>query len=245
MLRGLFVHGVLVIVTLFFSTVAILGELILRNGRSAFHCARLWARIILAVSGVKVEARGLDRLKEGGASVLVANHASHFDIYAVAAILPRPVLFVAKAELFRIPVFGRALRAAGFVSVERERREAAIASLGSASDRLRRGRPVIFFPEGTRSPDGRLRRFKKGAFVTAIQNGAPLVPIAIIGSHRVQPARSLVVRPGTIRVVVGEDIPTEGLNVADRNTLLARAREALAALLPADQQPTDPVGRAR
>jgi 1-acyl-sn-glycerol-3-phosphate acyltransferase len=237
MLRGLFVHAVLVVVTLVLSTAAIAGEALVRSGRVAHRCARLWARIILFVSGVRVETRNLERLDREGAAVLVANHASHFDIYAVAALLPRPALFVAKASLFRIPVFGWALRSAGFVSVERDRREKAIASLGRASEGLGRGRPVIFFPEGTRSPDGRLRRLKKGAFVTAIQNGVPLVPIGIAGSHRVQPARSLRVRPGTIRLLVGEEISTEGLTLADRDALAARGRQALAALLPEDQRP--------
>jgi len=193
---------------------------------------RFWARTLIRWSGVTAEVSGLDRVDWDRPMILVANHQSWFDVFVLVALLPAKLRFVAKEELSRIPVFGRAWRACGHVSVNRQDREDAIASLERAAARIHdESLAVIFFPEGTRSKDGRLQKFKKGAFVLAIQTQAPVVPVGIVGSHEVMPKGSFWIRPGHIRVEVGEAISTQELDHAHRNALLDKARDAVAALM--------------
>jgi 1-acyl-sn-glycerol-3-phosphate acyltransferase len=162
----------------------------------------------------------------------VANHQSWFDVFALAGFLPGRGTFVAKEELERIPIFGGAWKACGHISIDRSDRKKAIESLDRAGERIRsEKRAVILFPEGTRSADGQLQEFKKGAFIVALKTGVPIVPIGISGSRHVMPKGSFLARPGEIRVRIGEPIPMEGLSVADRDALLGRSRMAVAELM--------------
>ncbi|HZD05534.1 MAG TPA: lysophospholipid acyltransferase family protein, partial [Longimicrobiales bacterium] len=148
-----------------------------------------------------------------------------------AASLPVDYRFVAKKELARIPIFGAAWQACGHIAIDRQDRGAAVESLGEARRQVGDASPtIVMFPEGTRSPDGALHAFKKGAFVLAIQAGVPVVPTAIIGSRAIMEKGSLKVRSGTIRVRIGEAIPVDGLTHRDRNELTSEAREAVARL---------------
>jgi 1-acyl-sn-glycerol-3-phosphate acyltransferase len=163
--------------------------------------------------------------------ILVANHVSWFDVLALAAFLPGRYLFVAKRELERVPVFGRAVRACGHVFIDRRDRSRAVESLGLARELLEKESPtIIMFPEGTRSMTGELQPFKKGAFVLAIQTGVEVVPAAIFGSREIMRKGSLLIGPGTIRVRFGEPIGVAGLTLEDRNELTERARSSLASL---------------
>lgn len=189
---------------------------------------RRWARGILRAARVPVEVTGLENLPDEGSAILVANHESWFDVFALVASLPVDYRFVGKVELTRIPLFGPAWVASGHIAIDRRDREKAIESLARAGEILHREPVVVvMFPEGTRSPDGELLPFKKGAFVLAGQTGVPLVPTGIRGSRAVMPKGSWRVRPGTIRVRIGHPIATTGMGAEERDRLLAAARASV------------------
>jgi 1-acyl-sn-glycerol-3-phosphate acyltransferase len=204
---------------------------------------RFWSRWVLRVSGAKVRIEGLDRIDWTRPHILVANHQSWYDVWVLAGCLPASVRFVAKQELARIPIFGRAWQACGHISVDRADRGRAIRSLDHAGRRVQHeALTVVLFPEGTRSADGRLQSFKKGAFVLALQTGVPLVPVGISGSRHVMGKGSFRVRGGEIRVRVGTPIAVEGLTTRDREGLLRRARREILDLMEdADAAPGRPV----
>jgi 1-acyl-sn-glycerol-3-phosphate acyltransferase len=203
------------------------------------HCSRassFWGRAMVRLAGVRVILEGATREKMDRPLVVVANHQSWFDVFVLGGLLPGRARFVAKEELRRIPLFGAAWETCGHIRVNRGDRAEAVRSLNEAGTRIRDERlNVILFPEGTRSPDGHLLPFKKGAFVLAIQTGVPVLPVGISGSRAVMPKGSFRIRPGEIRVRVGEPIPVEGLTLADRDRLLAQARRDVLALMdPSD-----------
>lgn len=192
---------------------------------------RQWARLLLRCSGTRVELENAEVIDPNRPQILVVNHVSWFDVLALAACLPGRYLFVAKQELEKIPVFGRAVGACGHVFIDRQDRNRAFESLTVARKSLERESPtIIMFPEGTRSKTGALQPFKKGAFVLAIQTGVDIVPAAIFGSREVMRKGSFLIRPGTIHVRFGEPIAVEGLGMDDRNALTARAHRAVRAL---------------
>jgi 1-acyl-sn-glycerol-3-phosphate acyltransferase len=182
-----------------------------------------WARRLLEVTDLPVEVRGLERIP--AACVYAVNHASFVDIWVLVARLPGSVRFVAKRELYRIPIFGWALRATGQIPMDRRDREAAARSYQSAAEVVRGGRSVIVFVEGTRSRTGHLGEFKKGAFVLAIEAGVPLVPLYLSGTRAAMPRGSLWLRRRPVTLVAGEPVPTAGLTYDDRGALLTRVRE--------------------
>jgi 1-acyl-sn-glycerol-3-phosphate acyltransferase len=206
-----------------------------RKARLPCVCERMpraWARVVLRLAGVKVRLLGVENVDWERPLVVVANHQSWFDVFALAAYLPAKARFVAKEELGRIPIFGRAWKACGHISVDRSDRKQAVESLRHAGRRVRDERlAMILFPEGTRSPDGRLQPFKKGAFVLAIETGVPLVPLGIRGSREIMPKGSFRIRAGEITIQVGEPIGVAGLRHEDRDVLLKRSRAAVAALI--------------
>lgn len=159
-----------------------------------------WARWILWASAMDVQLSGLNHLPSTPA-VLVGNHQGMFDILVLIRHLPRPPVFVAKQELFRIPVFGPGMRALGHIPVDRKNSEKAIASIQTGTRQLmKHQQQVIFFPEGTRTRDGKMKPFKKGAFVFALESGLPIVPFCVRGSYEALPPGVKVVRPGLIEV---------------------------------------------
>ncbi len=161
--------------------------------------------------------------------IYITNHQSHFDVLALIVALPGQYRIIAKKELFRIPVFGWALALAGFIRIDRTDRDQARRSLDVAARRVRAGRSVVVFAEGTRSADGRLAPFKKGGFILAINSGCPIVPITISGSRAILSRRSHDIRRGTIDVVIGDPIDTSGASYESRDLLIARARAAIEA----------------
>lgn len=196
---------------------------------------RAWATSLLRAAGVTVEWAGLDRLAAHGPGILIVNHESWFDVLVLAAHLPVTYRFVGKKELVSVPLFGPAWLACGHIAIDRSDRESAIRSLEHAGELLRRhGGVIIMFPEGTRSTDGDLLPFKKGAFVLALKLGVPIIPVGIAGSRQVMRKHGFRVRSGTIRVQVGEPIPVAGLDENDRDRLMERTRTVVDRLRKGD-----------
>jgi 1-acyl-sn-glycerol-3-phosphate acyltransferase len=199
---------VLVFVLLF--PVAIIASLINDSGNRVHRVGRLWARTIIRTSGIKIDVEGQDNIPMGRPVVFACNHASQFDILIMYEALPIQFRFVVKKELFKIPFLGLVMRLAGYIPIDRSGGKAALRSLQEAAGRLKKGESIIIFPEGTRSPDGRLRPFKTGGILIAVRAGCPIVPVAISGSHNVLPKGSLRVRPGRIKVTIGPPVQTVG-----------------------------------
>jgi 1-acyl-sn-glycerol-3-phosphate acyltransferase len=200
-LRGAWMVFWMTLATLFYGGMAIVCSLFGVRGRIFVRWTRQWARVSLWASGSRAVAHGLENVEPGKPLILAANHVSWFDVFAIATLLPVDFHFVAKKELERIPVFGRAWKAAGHVSIDRGDRERAVASLRRAGEQMRAQQSVvIIFAEGTRSRSGRLQPFKKGAFVLAAETGIPIVPTVVTGSYDIMRPDSFLVRPATIHV---------------------------------------------
>jgi len=227
-LRSLLVHLTVWVATVIFGTLAMIVTLIERK-RLPTDCAAMWGWIICKVAGVRIEVEGLENLAKDRCQVIAGNHASNFDIYVVAQILrPYYYRFVAKKELQYIPIFGWALWMSGTPFVDRSNSPKAQATMRRLFARMRGSHmTAIMFPEGTRNREKGLMRFKKGAFVLALDLEAPIVPMVIHGARRTQARHSFLVRPETIRVEFLEPIPTAGLSYHDRDGLIQQTRNLI------------------
>jgi 1-acyl-sn-glycerol-3-phosphate acyltransferase len=225
-LRGLLVAAYTAVSMVFFFLVQLPVMAVTLSGDFSIWLARkAWAPSALWLCGVRVEVVGQEGLPEGPA-IYASNHESALDIWALFRSIPRNGLrFVAKRELFRIPIFGWYLKLARFVPVDRRQHAKAVAALKRAGEIVRGGTSLIVFPEGTRSPDARVQPFKKGPFVVAWEAGVPVVPVAIAGAAALNPKGRLVVHPGTIRVGLGA--PVSPRDFPDKTSLLREVRRRI------------------
>jgi 1-acyl-sn-glycerol-3-phosphate acyltransferase len=210
--------------TLVLGTLAVLLSWVPPRGEAMMLLARVWSRCLLAAAGVRVRVEEAAPPAAPGGCVFLANHQSYFDIPALLATVPRSVRFAAKRSLFRIPVFGWALAAGGFIPVDRADRSRARDVWAAAGRRLAAGASVLFFPEGTRSADGRVAPFQRGGFLVALKSGAPIVPVGVSGSRRVLPRGRFRVSPGTIDVRYGAAVDPAEYGVARKGELIARVQ---------------------
>lgn len=231
--RSAVAFGVVVADTLVCAPSAIAASMLLGPGHAAVsRIYRDFAQIALRGFGAAVRSVGAESLDPGRRYVFVSNHQSHLDALAILSSLPgHPVRFVAKEELGRIPLFGHALRATGNVFVARADTGRDVHALDDAQRQLLDAVSVLFFAEGTRSENGALGPFKKGAAVFALKAGLPLVPIGVHGSHAIYPRGVEVKRGGTIGVAFGDPIETEGRSLDERETITAELRSEVAALI--------------
>jgi 1-acyl-sn-glycerol-3-phosphate acyltransferase len=199
-----------------------------------------FCRFAVRLLGIRARVEGIENIPPG-ACIFAANHVSNLDGVILLPAIPRRVSLFAKRELFRLPVLGLGMRLAGFVAVDRVGRQAA-AGIATAVDTLKRGLSVFIFPEGTRSPDGRLQPFKKGAFAMAIEAGVPVVPVSIAGTHRLLRRGEWIVRPGEVVVHFASAVEPPAYTMKDRAELLARVESLIAAALPPDQKPDQKLG---
>lgn len=213
--------------TLVCATGAILTAGLPPRGAGVTFFARLWSRWWLAASCMRVERTPPPVLP---GAVYLANHVSWYDIPALIVSLPGRIRFVAKHSLFRIPIFGRALRAGGFVPVDRKDRSRAKESFQAAIDELRRGGSLVLFPEGTRSRDGRVHAFQRGGFLLALKSGLPIVPVGVDGTYHALPRTTFRVRPGIVRVRFGEVVDPADYGLRGRRRLMADVRAEVARL---------------
>lgn len=234
----------IIVFTLVFAVPAFLFGWLPPRGNIMFACARGWSRVLLFFCGVRVEASfdpRFDRARQGAHCIYMANHQSLFDIPVLLATLPGQTRFMAKLSLFRIPLFGWALAAGGFIPVDRENRSRGREAFETAVARLQAGASVLLFPEETRSLDGRLLPFKRGGFLLAHKSGLPIVPVGIEGTLGIQGKKSFLIHPGTVQVRYGEPIAVAEFDLKRKRELEALVRERVATLanVAADAAPAE------
>jgi len=209
-----------------------------KNTDTLYRMGITGGRLALWLSGVRLEVHGLEKIPRGRAAIYMPNHQSNCDPPAVITILP-PVLVLAKQEFFRVPVLGWAIRYRGFIPVDRKNRERALAAVEQAVESMKRGNSFLAFPEGTRSPDGRLQTFKKGLFVMAIKAGALIVPVSVSGARKIMPKGQFAINPGLVRITIHDPISTADYTVERRRELVQVTRQAILKGLDPDEWPRE------
>lgn len=227
MIRSIFIILWIAIFTFLLSFVAIGVSFFSPTGNIVHNMGRWWGKTILWVAGIKVQTRGLENFDPDKPYVFMCNHQSNFDILVLFSALPAQFRWIAKAELFKIPLFGRSMRGAGYISIERKDRRKAIQSLKQAAERIKTGTSVMIFPEGTRSPDGNIGEYKKGGFILAYDAGVPIIPIVLNGTWPIMPKDSLRIKPGNVILSVLPAVNVSDYSKADKTKLIEDVREKM------------------
>jgi 1-acyl-sn-glycerol-3-phosphate acyltransferase len=222
----LFLIPAISLYTIVLGTLSLLSSLVDRSGNTAHRCARAWSWLILTTTGVRVQVSGLEHLDPTRSYVFAANHQSIYDIPILFASLPFQLRIIAKESLGRIPFLGWHLRRTGHVLVDRSRPGAGVVK--KMARLVADGHSLVVFPEGTRSTDGSVARFKGGSFVIAADAGLPVVPITIVGSRHVMFRGEVTVRPGDVTLTVHQPIETAGLLRDDIRAFADRVRGVVA-----------------
>ncbi|HSJ14063.1 MAG TPA: lysophospholipid acyltransferase family protein, partial [Longimicrobiales bacterium] len=225
MLRSAWLALNLLIATIVIGPLTIGGALVRARGDFFHWCARTWSGWLLRANGTRVDVIGIENVAPDRPQVIAANHVSWFDVLAIATTLPKRFRFVAKEELGRVPIFGAAWKAAGHIAVDRRDTQAAITALREAGRLMHADNSaLVIFPEGTRSPDGELLPFKKGAFMLALAAGTEIVPAAVSGTRRMLPKGSWRVRGGRITLRFGPPIQPRDYGEGSRDALIEAVR---------------------
>ncbi|TFB11187.1 1-acyl-sn-glycerol-3-phosphate acyltransferase [Candidatus Marinimicrobia bacterium MT.SAG.3] len=208
------------------SVISMIIMLFDRQGKSVQFIMSKWAWFLLKLAGVKIEVNGLENITQGESYIFISNHASLLDIPTVCLGLPFQLRFLAKKELFKIPLFGPALLSAGHIKIDRGNLESAVKSLKEAAIVLKkRGYSALVFAEGTRSLNGEVGRFKKGGVILALSMGIPIVPVSISGSASLAAKGVYLVKSGKIKMTIGKPISTEGKDISARHQLVSTIRD--------------------
>lgn len=217
-------------ITLWYGTGSIIASwmgLRWKRGGHYDRGSRGWGTGLLRANGIALTTRGLDRIDPEQPYVFASNHTSLVDIWALMAALPHSLRFVAKQEMGKLPVLGRAMRSSGHIFIDRTRLKSAFGAYDAAAAAIQSGISAAVFPEGTRSTAGELLPFKRAPFVLAIAAGVPVVPVYIHDGWKILAPGSIRMRPGPVELRLGDPIPTKGLTAEDRGTLADRTREAV------------------
>jgi len=239
-----FMRGFLALITMPPLTVFVcLGALIdlhwiRRSQLKAQQFPRAWGRVLCRIAGIKVQIEGQENLDPSQTYIFIGNHASQTDIWSFQGYIPHDFRWIAKKELFAIPLFGPAMKAVGFISIDRSHGRKALQSLNDAAARVADGASVLIFPEGTRSPDGHLHPFKTGAILLAIKAGVPVVPVGFNGTFQVLPKGSLLARGGNVVLRIGTPLPTKDFKAKDKQALALELQQQVAELLDECHQPS-------
>lgn len=236
MIRSIFIFTYIALAMVLLLPWLILWTLITNEPDAMYNAAMRAIRLLLRLAGIRIHVEGLENIPPR-VCIFAANHISAIDPMAFIPAIPRRVAILVKQELFRIPLLGTAMKGAGFVPVDRSDREAAAASLETCVARLKGGLSFAVYPEGTRSPDGRLRPLKKGAFVMAVEAAAPIVPVSIAGAQRVMRKGSWKISGGDVTVRFGQAVDGRAYTIENRDELRQRIESLIAAGLPEDQRP--------
>ena len=209
-------------------TLSLLSSFFDRGGRIQHWFARTWSQMILKTIFVRVRVVGMDHVDPRQPAIYAANHLSALDIPVLYAFLPTQFRIMAKKELFAYPFLGWHLRRSGQIPVDQSDARASLRSLNRASETLRQGMPLVVFPEGGRSHDGRLQEFMGGAFYAAIKAQVPVVPVVLVGTSELLPMNSFHVIPGQVDMIICDPVPTVGLAPRDMDKLSAQVRQIIA-----------------
>ena len=227
MIRTFYIFLWVVLSTLILGILAIILSFFCRTGNSVHRIARIWGRGVLLVSRVRVSVKGLSQINPARSYIYMSNHQSNFDIPVLLAHLPVQFRWLAKAELFKIPIFSRAMRGAGYVRIDRFNRESAIQSIKEAAAKMKDGVSVMIFPEGTRSHDGSIRPFKKGGFVMAVDTGVPIVPVILQGTLPIMDKNSWRINAGEVSLQIEKPIDTTGYTRETKDELIETVRSVI------------------
>jgi 1-acyl-sn-glycerol-3-phosphate acyltransferase len=236
MLRAAFISVFLSLYILILGPPLLIYTVLSKNPSPLYWTALKGVLFFVRAVGVRINVKGTERIP-AGTVIFAANHTSAADAPAVVGAIPRRIAILLKRSLFGYPIVGQAFHLAQFIPVDRFDRESAITSLEKATEAIKNGHSFLIYPEGTRSPDGRLQDFKKGTAVVAIKAGVPLVPIACSNAHRIMKKRELKIYPGDILVEFLSPIDSSQYTLEQREALSQRLHDELAAGLPPDQRP--------
>jgi 1-acyl-sn-glycerol-3-phosphate acyltransferase len=236
MIRLLIAYAYLALFILFAGPVLILHAVFTGRSNVMYRYGLGGVVLMTRILGMRVRVEGAENIP-AGACLFIANHTGNADAPAIVDSIPRQIAVIAKKSLFTIPLVGRAFRIAHFIPVDRSNRESAIASVDAAVALMKQGVSFLIYAEGTRSADGRLLPFKKGAFVLAIKAGVPIVPVACSGAHRIWPKNRNRIQPGEVVVRFCPPVDASAYKYDQREALAKHVHDAIAAALPADQRP--------
>ena len=215
------------VITVFMCFWSIVFSIFSDSDNKVHKVASLWAKILLLICNIKVNVIGKENLLLDKPQIFMANYQSDFDILIALAYIPVQFRWIAKKELFSIPIFGTAMRIAGYIGIDRKNLKEAIKNIDKAVLQIWKGKSIMTFPEDTRSRSGAIKPFKQGAFYLAIETGAPIVPVSIIGSEEIMPQKSLKIVPRQIKLVIGKPIKVIKSNIESRYELMEKVRDTI------------------
>jgi 1-acyl-sn-glycerol-3-phosphate acyltransferase len=227
MIRTVFIIVWIVLATFVMAIAAIVTSYFVRSKDPVHKVAIMWAKMILFASPLKVTVNGLSNVDLSKSYIYMCNHQSNYDIPVLMGCLPVQFRWLAKAELFKIPIFGRSMRSAGYISIDRFNRESAFESISEAAERIKGGVSVMIFPEGTRSIDGKIRPFKKGGFVLAVDAKVPIIPVVLHGTRSIMPKGRLRINHGHVVMDILAPVDTTGYTRESKDELIEQVRNII------------------
>jgi len=231
-IRGIITLVLVPILTFFVSAFSLIDLLWGRKSETKAQVfPRYWGRILCWLSGVRVIVEGIDNIDPRQTYIFAGNHCSQYDVLSFQGYFPHDFRWIAKKELFRIPLLGQAMDRVGYIPIDRSHGRQALKSLDKAAKQIAAGSSVLIFPEGTRSADGLLHEFKTGAVLLAMKAGVPIVPISFNGSYEVLPKGKLLPKSGLITIRIGPAIPMDQCKASDKQDLARNLRAAVEKLL--------------
>ena len=217
-----------VLLTSIFATLSILSAVLISPRFGSRYVASLWGRCIAWITPIRVKVSGAEHLREGQSYVITSNHQSQYDIPVIYGWLKLDLKWVIKKELRKIPGIGIGCEKLGHIFVDRKNPDQARGAINKALDGIKDGIGILFFPEGTRSADGQLKSFKKGAFRVALVQGLPVLPVTLKGTWDILPARTFKLFPGRAEMIIHSPIETKDMDMDDLNRLMAMTRKQIA-----------------
>jgi len=217
-----------IVYTVILGIPTIFVAMVSKTGKAPFTIGKLWSWLILKTNRVKLQVEGLEKIVRNKSYVFISNHASNLDPPALCLAIPQTLRFIAKRSLAKVPIFGQALKLGRIILIDRSDNQKAVETINKAIKDLKDGISAFFFAEGTRSPDGMLQDFKKGGIMVALKTKLPIIPITVVDSFKLLPRKALRIRPGVLRIIVGDPIDTSGYTEDDKDFLVQKVRDVIA-----------------